>query len=158
MVIKMNESYFCKIEDIHRLIYFPGPVRWINPDTDRELVREYFACFGIVDPDDTYFGICLNDLAADWSLDQSGIGMLCAYISDGRIVSLAGVEYISPDVWEIRAVSTHPEHAGKGYSKCVCSFVAKYILENRKKAICETNAENFAMRRVTERIGMTADE
>lgn len=76
------------------------------------------------------------------------------YIVNNEILSFAGVEYNSPETWEIRAVSSRPDLLNQGYSKCVCSFIAKYILDMGRQAICETNVSNVAMQSVTKKIGM----
>ena len=151
----MNSSYFCKISNIGDLHYFSSEnVRWLDPDSDYDLIKDYFRYFDVIDITDTYFGISLNNIKREWSYDQIRKGRLCAYISDNEILSFAGVEYISSDMWEIRAVSSRPDCNNKGYSKCVCSFIAKYILEQGRQAICETNISNYAMQKVTKLIGM----
>lgn len=151
----MEISYYCKISDISQLIYYHSyNVRWLDPDTDYELIRDYFSYFNVHNTTDTYFGISLDNMKADWSDTQTAIGKLCAYVENNEILSFAGVEYTATDTWEIRAVSSRPDQQSKGYSKRVCSFIAKYILEHGKQAICETNITNCAMQSVTKKIGM----
>lgn len=69
------------------------------------------------------------------------------------ILSFAGVEYISDDIWEICAGGTHPQYLKRGYSSAVCSFAAEYILSSGRSAFCEINAENRAAQKGLERIG-----
>lgn len=151
----METSYYCKISDISQLDYYRSDnLRWLDPDTDYELIRDYFSYFNVHNTTDTYFGISLDNMKADWSDNQTVIGKLCAYIENNEILSFAGVEYNSTEFWEIRAVSSRPDQQNQGYSKCVCSFIAKYILEHGKQAICETNITNYAMQSVSKKIGM----
>lgn len=151
----METSYYCRINDIRRLHdYYSANVRWLDPYADYELIKEYFSYFNVHNTTDTYFGISLDNMMKDWSDNHMAIGKLCAYIINGEILSFAAVEYASNDSWELRAVSSRPDHPNQGYAKCVCSFVVKYILEQGKQAICETNISNFAMQNVTKKIGM----
>lgn len=151
----MGTSYYCKIGDISKLHYYHSDnVRWLDPIADYELIKDYFSYFNVHNTTDTYFGINLENMVADWSDNQNAIGKLCAYIVNNEILSFAGVEYASSEFWEIRAVSSRPDQQNHGYSKCVCSFVAKFILEQGKQAICETNISNYAMQSVTKKIGM----
>lgn len=151
----MYTSYYCKISDIIKLHYYHSDkVRWLSPIADYELIKDYFSCFNVHNVTDTYFGISLDNMKVDWADNDTAIGKLCAYIDNGKILSFAAVEYASSDSWEIRAVSSNPNHLNNGYSKCVCSFLAKYILEQGKEAICETNISNYAMQSVSKKIGM----
>ena len=151
----MDNSYYCIIDDIkHLKYYYSNNVRWLDPIGDYERIRDYFSYFNVHNTSDIYFGISLDNMKYDWADNQTAIGKMCAYIVDNEILSFAAVEYDSVDRWEIRAVSSRPDHLNNGYSKCVCSFIAKYILEQGKQAICETNISNYAMQSVTKKIGM----
>ena len=151
----MNSSYYAKITDINELRCFCSErVRFLDPEEDFELLKEYFSNFGIHTDTDTYFGINLKDVKKEYAVDGTGIGRLCALVENRRILSLAGVEFCSKEAWEIRAVSTHPNHVGRGFSKAVCSFAAKYVLLSGRAAICETHLSNSAMQSVMHRIGM----
>ena len=151
----MDTSYYCKIDDIKQLNYYHSDnVRWLDPVNDYELIKHYFRYFNVHNPTDTYFGISLENMKYDWSDKGTSIGKMCAYIANNKILSFAAVEYNTSDIWEIRAVSSRPDCLNNGYSKCVCSYIAKYILEHDKQAICETNISNFAMQSVTQKIGM----
>ncbi len=151
----MEHSYYAKIADINELhCFYSNHVRWLNPETDFDIIKEYFSCFDIHNDTDTYFGINLKDIKTAYSQDERNIGQLCGFIQNGKILSLAGVEFCSQKEWEICAVSTHPDYIGNGFSKAVCSFIAKYILEHNRTAICETNPSNYAMQAVMKRIGL----
>ena len=151
----MDTSYYCKITDISLLNYFHSDsVRWLNTDFDYDLIKDYFSYFNVHNTTDTYFGISLDNMKEDWTGSDAGIGKLCAYIEDNEILAFAAVEYADSDTWELRAVSTRPDQQNKGFSKYVCSFIVKYILDCGRKAICETNISNFAMQMVTKNIGM----
>ena len=151
----MDRAYYAKIEDINKLHCFDSEyVRWLNPETDFDLIAEYFSCFGICGDTDTYFGISLNELKTAYLTDECNVGYLCGFIKNGKVLSLAGVEFSSQKQWEICAVSTRPECTGNGFAKSVCSFAAKYILEQHRTAICVTNPSNLAMQAVMRQIGM----
>lgn len=152
----MNSSYYCRLTNIKQLRFFySSNVRWINTDVEYDFIKEYFGHFNVHNDTDTYFGINLANIKKEYSINEFHKGRLCGYIADNKILSLAGVEFGSSDEWEICAVSSRPDYKNKGYSKAVCSFIAKYILENNKHAICETNITNFSMQKVTKQIGMT---
>lgn len=151
----METSYYCKISDISKLNYYHSDnIRWLDPIADYELIKDYFSYFNVHNTTDTYFGISLDNMIDDWSDKEAAIGKMCAYIVNNEIFSFAGVEYATSEAWEIRAVSSRPDLQNQGYSKCVCSFIAKFILEQGKEAICETNITNHAMQSVTKKIGM----
>lgn len=151
----MDHSYYAKISDINELhCFYSNNVRWLKPEMDYELIKEYFSCFDIHNDTDVYFGINLKDIKTSYSTDVSNIGRLCGFIENGKILSLAGVEFCAQTEWEICAVSTRSDYVGNGFSKAVCSFIAKYILEHNRTAICETNSSNFAMQAVMKQIGM----
>ena len=152
----MNNSYHAKIADIKELYYFHSDhVRWLNPKNDFDLIKEYFGCYDIHNDTDTYFGISLKDIEKEYTIDEISSGRLCAYVENNRILSLAGVAFCAGQEWEICAVSTLLGFTGNGFSKAVCSFIAKWILEHHHTAICETNSANFAMQAVLSQIGMT---
>lgn len=126
----------------------------VKPKIDFDMIKEYFSHFDVHDNGDTYFGITLEDIKTAYLIDKCSTGYLCGFIENGKILSLAAVEFSSQVNWEICGVSTHPNHMGKGLSKAVCSFIAKYILEHDHVAVCETNSSNFPMQAVMKKIGM----
>lgn len=137
----MSECYSCKLDKMNQLIEFnSSKVNWIDVDKDFELIREYYKLFNAKEIDKEEF----ND--GQWKF--------CAIIDEGNIISFAGALYMTNENWEIGAVSTHPQHRNKGYAKIVCSFVAKYILENDKIATCNTYINNHAMIKVMHLICM----
>jgi predicted GNAT family acetyltransferase len=137
----MSEYYSCKLDNQQQLIYYPSDmVRWLDINEDWERINEYFISI-------SGRGILKNEIDnQEWKC--------CAYIEDGKILSYAGCLYMTDRNWEIGAVSTHPGHRNKGYAKMVCSFIAKYILENNKQATCNTDINNDAMKKVMNHIGM----
>ncbi len=148
-------SYWCRIDDIRRWIPHPAPqVRWLDPAGDRELLREYLAGFNVHRETDTYFGISMARMPVDWPADGTGRGKLCGFVEDGRLLALAGVEFLPGDAWELRAVSTWPNARGRGLAKCLCAYIVGDILAQGRAAVCETNARNLAMQRVMRAIGM----
>jgi RimJ/RimL family protein N-acetyltransferase len=137
----MGEYYSCKLDKPEQLIYFySDKVRWLDLDKDWDMIFEYYKLY----PGD--------DIRKEDFMDPPW--KLCAFVEDGRILSYAGCLYMSDRNWEIGAVGTHPEHRNKGYAKMVCSYIAKYILDNNKRATCNTGIHNTAMQRVMKGIGM----
>lgn len=153
----MDETTFkCKLDNITQLRSFHSDkVRWLDVVKDYEMIKEYFKLFNVNiesrEKNSMYFGIYVND----YSGIEPTKGKLCAFVDKDEILSFGGVEFTSADIWEIRAGSTNPQYLNKGYSKVVCSFIAKYILDNKKIAICETNIDNKAAQKVLQEIGMT---
>ncbi|MBQ8399908.1 MAG: GNAT family N-acetyltransferase [Clostridia bacterium] len=151
----MEHSYYAKITDIHELHYFHSDyVRWLDPEADFQPIKEYFCNFDIHNDTDTYFGINLKELKTTYSLHKHAAGRLCGFIENGKILSFANVEFCTQKEWELGAISTHPDYMGKGFSKAVCSFATRYILEHHRVAICQTHPSNFAMQAVMKQIGM----
>ena len=151
------EETSCKfvLEDINQLFAFASDkVRWLDIARDYVMIKEYFSLFGAGiesrNPEVMYFGINVHN----YSNTETTKGKLCALIDGGKILSFGGIEYISPDTWEMCAGSTHPQHRSKGFSKAVCSFLARYILENGRQAVCETNLDNHAAQKALREIGM----
>ena len=133
--------YSCKLDKLEQLILFPtDKIRWLDISNDFPLIKKYYKLFSDTD---------INE--ADFSSDQ---WKTCALIENGEIVAYAGALYMTDKNWELGAVSTHPKHRCKGYAAMVCSFVAKYILENGKQVTCNTEIDNYPMIRVMQKIGM----
>jgi ribosomal protein S18 acetylase RimI-like enzyme len=160
----MEKSYYCKMDSIKQLnFYCSDKVRWLDIVKDYDMIKEYFKVFNVDiearEPNRMYFGINIDN----YSETEPNIGKLCAFIYENKILafgvlSYEKVDYISADAWEICAGSTHPEYFNRGYAKAVCSFIAKYILENNKQAVCETNINNIAAQKVLQGIGMVQFE
>jgi len=151
----MDTSYFCKMDNIKQLkFYYSEKVRWLDSVEDYDLIKEYFKLFDVDiesrKPNKMYFGININD----YSKTGPNIGKMCAFIDENKILSFGVVEYTSADIWDLCAGSTHPEYFNRGYSKYVCSFIVKYILDNNRHAHCETNINNIAAQKVLQGIGM----
>ena len=152
----MDETTFkCKLDNANQMVSFTSDkVRWLDVVKDYDMIKEYFKVFNVDieerEPNSMYFGINVND----YSETKLAKGKLCAFIDNGNILSFAGVKYTSSNIWEICAGSTHPQYLSKGYCKAVTSFIAKYILENNKRAFCETNIDNKAAQKVLQEIGM----
>ena len=150
----MSRSYCGTITGDGRLRCFHSDnVRWLDPRADYDPIEEYFSHFNVHSATDTYFGISLSRIQNDYSSDEDSRGRLCGYVADGKILSLAGVRFNSPSEWDLCAVSSHPAHRNKGHAKATCSFVAQFILEADRRAVCETNITNSAMQSVLEQIG-----
>lgn len=150
-----KSSALYTIKSPAQLVLFPAKqVRWLSIAEDYAMIAQYFRLFNAdiasTERDTMYF--CID--VRQYGDAPQAKGRLCAWIENGQILSFGGVDYVSQDTWEIVAGSTHPKHTGKGYSKAVCSFLAQYILENGKQAICETNKQNLAAMRVLQGIGM----
>ncbi len=151
----MRTSYVYKISNIKKLEYFPNKnVRWLNISKDYDMIKEYFKLFDADiesrELNSMYFGTYVYD----YDDSEKSKGKMCAFVENNEILSFATVMFISKNTYELCAGSTNPLHLCKGYSKSVCSFIAKYVLENNKKLICETNKENLAAQKLLRGIGM----
>ncbi len=152
----MDKTTFkCEMNNVNQLKYHHSDkVRWLDVSIDYDMIKKYFILFDADiesrEQNSMYFGIYVHD----YSGIEPTKGKLCAWVENDEILSFGGVEFISTTEWEVCAGSTHPNHLNKGYSKAVCSFILKYILENGKKAICETNINNKASQRVLQEVGM----
>ena len=135
------EHYSCKLDSLEQLIIFPSDkIRWLDISMDFPLIKEYYQLFSNDE---------INE--ADFSSDQ---WKFCALFENDKIVAYAGALFMSNKNWELGAVSTHPQHRNKCYATMVCSFIAKYILENGKQVTCNTKIDNYSMRKVMQKIGM----
>ena len=74
---------------------------------------------------------------------------------NGKIVARAAIWKYSQTAWEVAAVSTLPEHRGKGYGEMLVGHCTAIILRNGKVATCTTSDTNIAMRRLIEKVGFT---
>jgi predicted GNAT family acetyltransferase len=106
----MEQYYSCKLDNLEQLkLYCDDSIRWLNMPNDFTLIREYYKLFAD------------NDIKeADFSEKQ---WKFCALFKNNKIVSYAGVLYMTEKNWELGAVSTHPQYRNKGYSTMVCYFV-----------------------------------
>ncbi|MCL2487631.1 MAG: GNAT family N-acetyltransferase [Oscillospiraceae bacterium] len=137
----MEPYYSCKLDHINQLKLFSSDnIRWINISDDFPAVKEYYLLFS----DDE-----LNK--ADFPENK---WKFCAIFESGKIISFAGILYMTDKNWELGAVSTHPQHRNRGYATMICSFAAKYILENKKQVTCSTKIDNYPMQNVMKKIGM----
>ena len=139
----MGEYFSCKLDLLEQLVLFPeNGICWLDLDVDFPMVEEYYR---------VVFGTEIR--RADF---DDGQWRVCALTEDGVIRAFCGVMYMTQSNWEIGAVSTHPEYRDRGYARRVCSFAARYILENGKQATCNTTVDNHAMIKVMRAIGMVA--
>ncbi len=67
----------------------------------------------------------------------------------------ACVEKYSEEAWEIADVRVVQSFRNRGFACEVCSFVLQYILDNNKNATIRTEADNYPMQRVIEKLGFT---
>jgi len=137
----MEQYYSCKLDNLEQLkIYTSDKVRWLDISNDFPLIKKYYK---IVSNSE------INE--SDFSSDEWKVAAL---FENDEIAAFAGVLYMTDKNWEIGAVSTQPLYQNKGYATILCSFVAKYILENGKQATCNTKIENSPMKKIMEKIGM----
>lgn len=137
----MAEYYSCKLDSLEQLKIFPSDkVRWLDIPNDFSLIKAYYESV-----------LNCEITESDFSSDQ---WKCCAMFENGEIVAFAGALFMTDRNWEIGAVSTQPKYENKGCATIVCSFIAKYILENGKQATCNTRIENHGMQKVMQKIGM----
>lgn len=109
-------------------------VRWLDPDADYSLARQY------------WLGISGADLAQSTWVKAHEYGyQYAAILKAGQIISMAAVWRFSPTAWEVAAVSTLPAHRCQGHSRKVIAFVTAYILAAGRLATCSTEDNNQAM-------------
>jgi len=112
-------------------------IDWYN---NFELINKYYK---------DKFGI--DDLQKDDPGDLEMVDVV-AYIRNDEILSFAIIYNINHIELEIGAVSTAPEHRGKGYCTACISYAAKKILEQGMIASITTMSDNIAMRKVAEKL------
>lgn len=79
----------------------------------------------------------------------------CLLFEKGVPVARACVEKYSEEAWEIADVRVVQSFRNRGFACEVCSFVLQYILDNNKNATIRTEADNYPMQRVIEKLGFT---
>ncbi|MHA1769530.1 MAG: GNAT family N-acetyltransferase [Candidatus Thorarchaeota archaeon] len=72
---------------------------------------------------------------------------------DDRVVSVAGVHFVTPHGAEIGNVATHPEHRRKGYAEACIKAVVQDVLTDSDCAILHYFADNKAAQKLYERMG-----
>jgi RimJ/RimL family protein N-acetyltransferase len=120
----------------------PEGVRWLDPERDLGLFQQSARERGDEPPSRA-------DLE-QWDLQGY---RYCGVVAGGVLLAKAAIWAYSDIAWELAAVSTMPEHRGRGLGKCVCSFATGHILGAQRLATCHTAATNIAMLRVAERLG-----
>jgi predicted GNAT family acetyltransferase len=108
-------------------------IRWLDPDEDYELSRQYWAAFGQKLSQFTW------KTANNYGYQYAG------FIIENVIISIAAAWKFSDKVWEVAAVSTLEAYRRLGYSKQVVMFVTKYIIDSGRLASCSTNDNNLPM-------------
>jgi RimJ/RimL family protein N-acetyltransferase len=95
----------------------------------------------------------LSDTPA-WTPNAMNLGPFYGIIDDnGKIVSVAGVHYVTPYGTEIGNIATHPEHRRKGYAAACLKAVVESVLENSELAVLHYFADNIPAQRLYEDMG-----
>lgn len=81
--------------------------------------------------------------------------LYCLLFEKGMPIARACVEKYSEEAWEIADVRVVQSFRNRGFACEVCSFVLQYILDNNKNATIRTEANNYPMQRVIEKMGFT---
>ena len=125
-----------------------------QPKTDPYAVpMNLQADFDVIGP--YYLDLGVEDMSSDPFPEYvQAVG----YMKEGRLLAFLMVMALEDDgTLEIAAVSTHPEHRGKGYGTAIISWAADYIMKRGFVPSLTTGTENHSMRRAAEKIGMKVD-
>lgn len=125
-----------------------------QPKSDpRAVPMNLQADFDVIGP--YYLDLGVEDMSSDPFPEYvQAVG----YMKDGRLLAFLMVMALEDDgTLEIAAVSTHPEHRGKGYGTAIISWAADYIMKRGFVPSLTTGTENHSMRRAAEKIGMKVD-
>lgn len=141
-----NEYARYIIKSADALVGYGGyePV-WLDVEKDFDALAEYYLAFG-----------CAEIVRDEFVAETKGVYRFCGVVANGHVVAIGAAVAMGGDSIEIGAVGTLPEYRGRGISKCVCAFIAAYILGSGTPATLGTAPDNAPMRRVAESIGMTA--
>ncbi len=71
----------------------------------------------------------------------------------GRIVSVAGVHFVTEYGAEIGNIATHPEHRRKGYAACCVAAATKELLKSSARVLLHFFEENIAAQKLYEKMG-----
>ena len=123
----------------------PAPVewvRWLALNADLYRVQQAFRTSGLPAP--TY---------PEWETWHRQGYLYCAAMVQNAIVSTAAVRKHSENRWELASVRTQEAHRRKGFGKAACTFITRYILDNRPEAICRIDAEDEPMLNLVKSLG-----
>ena len=112
-----------------------------------EQLSDFYVSFDkslVITKEEYFMGVIHRELWDDYVI-----------LDNGKIVSRAAIWKYSPTAWEVAAVSTSPEHRGKGYGEMLVSHCTAIILRNGKIATFTTNDQNITMRKLIEKAGFT---
>ena len=88
-----------------------------------------------------------------WTLNAMNLGPFYGIVEDGKIVSVAGIHYVTPFGTEIGNIATHPEYKRKGYAATCVKAVVEDVLEISELAILHYFAENAPAQSLYEKMG-----
>ncbi len=123
----------------------PAPVewvRWLALNADLYRVQQAFRTNGLTSP-----------AYVEWEAWHRQGYLFCAAMIQNAIVSTAAVLKHNETEWELAAVRTQTAHLRKGYGKAACTFVTRYILDNRTQAVCHVAADNTPMLELVRSLG-----
>ncbi|MCK5150733.1 MAG: GNAT family N-acetyltransferase [Candidatus Thorarchaeota archaeon] len=72
---------------------------------------------------------------------------------EGKIVSVAGVHFVTEYGAEIGNVATHPEHRRKGYAACCVAAATKELLKGSARVLLHFFEDNNAAQKLYEKMG-----
>lgn len=89
-----------------------------------------------------------------WTPNAMNLGPFYGIVEDdGKIVSVAGIHYVTPYGTEIGNIATHPEYLRKGYAATCVKAVVEDVLEISELAILHYFAENTPAQSLYEKMG-----
>ncbi len=117
-------------------------VRWLAPQADYYRYEQMLLTRGVEPP--TY------ETWLSWHAQGYGFA---AFVRQGTVLSVGAVLRQPEGDWQLAGVRTLDAHVGQGFASAVSSFLTNYIVNERGRAKCELADQDFAMRRILERLG-----
>jgi ribosomal protein S18 acetylase RimI-like enzyme len=78
--------------------------------------------------------------------------------SEGKLVSVAGVHFVTEYGSEIGNIATHPDYRRKGYAECCVAAVTQELLKDSARVLLHFFADNIAAQKLYERMGFVYSE
>ena len=78
--------------------------------------------------------------------------------SEGTLVSVAGVHFVTEYGSEIGNIATHPDYRRKGYAECCVAAVTQELLKNSARVLLHFFADNTGAQKLYERMGFVYSE
>lgn len=77
---------------------------------------------------------------------------------EGKLVSVAGVHFVTQYGSEIGNIATHPDYRRKGYAECCVAAVTQELLKDSARVLLHFFADNIGAQKLYERMGFVYSE